>query len=180
MNAPGSSLLKFQAGELAMSARILVVDDHEVVRQGLRSLLTARPDWEICGEAAAGEEAVQAVANLKPDVVILDVTMPGMSGLEAASRIIALGAGTRILIFTMHESQRMAVDVREAGAHGFVQKSQAARDLILAVERLLAGGTFFGDEPGDQPGVKKSDKPASAAKAAPNSGSVFCSAFCFA
>jgi DNA-binding NarL/FixJ family response regulator len=163
-----------------MSAKILIVDDHDVVRQGLRSLLAARPDWDICGEAAAGEEAVQAVAHLKPDVVILDVTMPGMSGLEAASRIIALGTGTRILIFTMHESQRIAVDVREAGAHGFVQKSQAARDLILAVERLLAGGTFFGDEATDQPGIKKSDNPKSAAKAAPDSGSVFCSVFAFA
>jgi len=163
-----------------MSAKILIVDDHDVVRQGLRPLLSARSDWEICGEAAAGEEAVQAVASLKPDVVILDVTMPGMSGLEAASRIIALGTGTRILIFTMHESQRIAVDVREAGAHGFVQKSQAARDLILAVERLLAGGTFFGGEPTDQPGIKKSDNPKSAAKAAPDSGFSFCSVFAFA
>jgi len=169
MYAPGPSLLGFQAGEYEMSAKILIVDDHVVVRQGLRSLLNARPDWEICGEAAAGEEAIHAVTNLKPDVVILDVTMPGMSGLEAASRIVALGTATRILIFTMHESLRMAVDVREAGAHGFVQKSQAARDLILAVERVLAGGTFFGDEPNsqpnDQPGTNKSDKPASAAKA---------------
>jgi DNA-binding NarL/FixJ family response regulator len=114
------------------------------------------------------------------NVVILDVTMPGMSGLEAASRIIALGTRTRILIFTMHESQRIAVDVREAGAHGFVQKSQAARDLILAVERLLAGGTFFSSEPNDQPGIQKSDKPASAAKAAPNSGLTFCNVFSFA
>src|SRR6266403_1706585 len=160
-----------------MSAKILIVDDHDVVRQGLRSFLTARSDWEICGEAAAGEEAVQAVANLKPDIVILDITMPGMSGLEAASRIIALGTSTRILIFTMHESQRMALDVREAGAHGLVQKSQAARDLILAVERLLAGGTFFGNEPDGHPELKKSDKRASAAKAAPNSGSSFCTAF---
>ena len=163
-----------------MSAKILIVDDHDVVRQGLRTLLAARPDWEICGEAAAGEEAVQAVANLKPNVVILDITMPGMSGLEAASRIIALGTGTRILIFTMHESQRMAVDVREAGAHGFVQKSQAARDLILAVERLLAGSTFFGGEPNDPPGIKESDKPDSAAKAAPASGLTFCAVFSFA
>jgi DNA-binding NarL/FixJ family response regulator len=106
-----------------MSARILLVDDHDVVRQGLRSLLATRPDWEICGEAAAGEEAVQAVANLKPDVIILDVTMPGgMSGLEAAPRMVALSTSTRIRIFTMHESQRMAVDVREAGAHSFLQK----------------------------------------------------------
>jgi DNA-binding NarL/FixJ family response regulator len=106
--------------------------------------------------------------------------MPRMRGLEAASRIIAFGTRTRILIFTMHESQRIAVDVRESGAHGFVQKSQAARDLILAVERLLTGGTFFGNEPTDQPGINKSDNPKSAAKAAPDSGLTFCNVFSFA
>src|SRR5258708_12464873 len=120
-----------------MSAKILIVDDHYVVRQGVRSILAERPEWEICGEAATGEEAVDAATTLRPDVVILDVTMPGISGLDAASRIIALGTGARILIFTMHESQRMAADVREAGAHGLLQKSQPARDLILPPHRLL-------------------------------------------
>ncbi|HEY4817106.1 MAG TPA: response regulator transcription factor [Candidatus Acidoferrum sp.] len=163
-----------------MSAKILIVDDHDVVRQGVKSFLAVRSDWEICGEAASGEEAVHAAETLKPDLIILDLTMRGMSGLEAASRIIGLGTGIRILIFTMHESDRIAVDIREAGAHGFVQKSQAARDLILAVERLLAGDTFFGRESDDQSQEKKEDKPASHAKAAPNSGPLFCSAFCFA
>jgi two-component system response regulator DegU len=78
--------------------KILVVDDHDLVRQGLRSLLAVRPDWEICGEARTGDEAVQAVADLKPDLVILDITMPGISGLEAATRIRALGTAVRILI----------------------------------------------------------------------------------
>lgn len=147
-----------------VSARILIVDDHDVVRQGLRSFLAARPDWEICGEASAAVPAIRAVGDLKPDVVILDVTMPGMSGLEAASRIVALGTGTRILIFTMHESQRMAIDVREAGAHGVVQKSRASDDLILAVERLLAGHTFFPDDAGDPNKPAKSGESARAAK----------------
>ena len=137
-----------------MSAKILIVDDHYVVRQGVRSILAERPEWEICGEAGTGEEAVDAAATLRPDVVILDITMPGISGLDAASRIVALGTGTRILIFTMHESQRMAADVREAGAHGLVQKSQAARDLILAVERLLTG-VFLDSELGA--GIARSD-----------------------
>ena len=163
-----------------MSVKILIVDDHDVVRQGVRSFLAVRPDWEICGEAAGGEEAIQTVTNLRPDVVILDLTMPGMSGLEVASRINALGTGSRILIFTMHESARIAVDIREAGAHGFVQKSQAARDLILAVERLLAGDTFFGRESDNPSQDKKAEKPAPHAKAAPDSGNSFCSAFCFA
>src|SRR5438270_12633056 len=127
-----------------MSVKILIVDDHDVVRHGLRSFLAARPDWEICGEARNGAEAIAAISALSPDLVILDVTMPGMSGLEVASHIRALGTATRILMFTMHESPRMAIDVQEAGAHGFVQKWQASRDLILAVERLLAGAPFCG------------------------------------
>ena len=157
-----------------MSARILIVDDHDVVRQGLKSFLAAREDWEICGEAASGEEAVRAVAALKPDVVILDLTMPGISGLDAAPRIVALGTGVRILIFTMHESKRLADDVRQAGAHGYVQKSQAARDLIAAVERLLSGDTFF--DPDLQAHATEAKK---AAPADPKSGTLYRTAFCF-
>jgi DNA-binding NarL/FixJ family response regulator len=110
-----------------MPVKILIVDDHEIVRQGIRSLLTrSRPEWEICGEATNGRDAIEAVRNLKPDVVILDVTMPVMSGLEAAQQIRKLGVATRILIFTMHESKRLAGEVREVGAHGVVLKVQAA------------------------------------------------------
>lgn len=163
-----------------MSARILIVDDHDVVRQGLRTFLAARSDWEICGEGRTGEEAIQAAATLKPDLVILDITMPSMSGLEAASRIRALGTPVRILIFTMHESPRIAIDVSEAGAHGFVQKSQASRDLILAVERLLAGDTFFGCQPDPPPQDKQSTSPIPAAKAAPKSDTSYRVAFGYA
>jgi DNA-binding NarL/FixJ family response regulator len=127
-----------------MSARILLVDDHEIVREGIRTLITrSRPDWEICGEARDGEEALEAVRTLKPDVVILDITMPKMSGLEAAPRIAKMGLGCRVLMFTMHDSDMLAREVRLAEAQGLVLKSQAARDLIRAVERLLHGGTFF-------------------------------------
>ena len=162
--------LNLRPGEHPMSAKILIVDDHDVVRQGLRTFLAARPEWEVCGEASEGEEAVRAVASLTPDVVILDVTMPGMSGLEAASRIVALGTGTRILIFTMHESQRMAIDVREAGGHGLVQKSRASSDLIAAIERLLAGDTFFDGESGSRLEGKESQESAPQVKRAANNG----------
>lgn len=127
-----------------MTNRILIVDDHEIVREGIRNLVgRARPAWEICGEAKNGKEAIEAVKSLRPDVVILDVSMPVMSGLEAAPHILRLGLNSRVLIFTMHESDRLAAEVRSTGAHGYVVKSQAARDLIVAVERLLDGGTFF-------------------------------------
>ena len=126
-----------------MSARILLVDDHEIVREGIRTLIArSRPEWEICGEARDGEEALEAVRALKPDVVILDITMPKMSGLEAAPRIAKLGLGCRVLIFTMHDSERLSSEVRQAKAQGLVLKSQASRDLIRAVDHLLSGGTF--------------------------------------
>ena len=127
-----------------MATRILLVDDHEIVREGIRTLITrSRPEWEICGEARDGEEALVAVRALRPDVVILDITMPKMSGLEAAPRIAKLGLGCRVLMFTMHDSERLSTEVRQAEAQGLVLKSQAARDLVRAVDRLLDGGTFF-------------------------------------
>jgi two-component system, NarL family, response regulator DegU len=129
-----------------MAARILIADDHEIVREGIRTLIDrSRPEWDICGEAKNGEEAIEAVKTLRPDVIVLDITMPKMSGLEAAPRIAKLGVGCRVLMFTMHDSDRLASEVRNAQAQGLVLKSQAARDLIRAIERLLAGGTFFTD-----------------------------------
>lgn len=128
-----------------MQARILIADDHEIVRQGLKALLaTSRPEWEVCGEAKDGTEAIEAARHLKPDVVVLDVTMPGMNGLEALSRMRKAGIDCPILIFTMHESDKLIAEVRRAGAQGYVVKSQAARDLVLAIDTILAGGTFFG------------------------------------
>ena len=132
--------------------RILIADDHEVVRRGVYAILReSRPAWEICGEAANGQEAVQAVAALQPDVVILDITMPVMNGFEAASRIARLNLACRVLLFTMHESESLIADIRSAGAQGYVQKSRAARDLIVAIETLLTGGTFFGSITKEKP-----------------------------
>jgi DNA-binding NarL/FixJ family response regulator len=126
------------------SPTILIVDDHEIVREGVRTLIArSRPLWRICAEAETGEQAIEKAQSLKPDVIVLDITMPKVSGLEAASRISALHLGSRVLMFTMHESKRLATEVRIAGAHGLVLKSQAARDLIRAIDHLLSGGTFF-------------------------------------
>jgi DNA-binding NarL/FixJ family response regulator len=112
-----------------MGPRILIVDDHEIVREGLRNLLSqSKPGWVICGQGKNGEEAVAAVRDLEP---------------EAARRIAKSGTGCRILMFTMHESDSLGREVRDAGAHGFVLKSEAARNLIVAIETILAGGTFF-------------------------------------
>ena len=128
-----------------MAAKILIVDDHEIVRRGIRFLLSElRPDWEICGEAGGGAAAIEGVKKLEPDVVILDIAMPFMSGIEAASRIAKMGTKSRVLLFTMYESERLVTEAQQAGAQGYVLKSQAAHHLVQAIDRLLAGGTFFG------------------------------------
>jgi DNA-binding NarL/FixJ family response regulator len=129
-----------------MSVRILIADDHEVVRQGVRTILSARPEWEICGEAVNGQEAVRLAGELAPDIIIMDITMPVMSGLEAARQLTKNKTSAAILIFTMHESRSLAESVKETGARGFVFKSRAARDLINALESLLSGGSYFGPE----------------------------------
>jgi DNA-binding NarL/FixJ family response regulator len=128
-----------------MAIRILLADDHEIVREGIRTLVArSGRGWEICGEARNGREAVEMARTLKPDIAVLDITMPEMSGLEAAKEISTSSSVCRSLIFTMHESSRLGIEARQAGAQGFVVKSQAARDLIRAIDDILGGKTFFG------------------------------------
>jgi DNA-binding NarL/FixJ family response regulator len=126
-----------------MPVKILVADDHEIVRRGVRHILSSRPDWEVCAEAADGLEAVALVKRLKPDVTILDISMPTMNGLDAAREIARLNLPTRVLIFTMHYSQDLQRTFRDTGARGYVLKAHAAKELIQAVETLLRGNTFF-------------------------------------
>jgi DNA-binding NarL/FixJ family response regulator len=120
-----------------MPRRILLADDHETIRKGLRSILGARPDWEICGEATNGREAVEQAARLKPDLVIMDIGMPGLNGLGATRQIIRELPATEVLILTMHDSEQIVWEALDAGARGFVLKSDAGRDLIAAAEALL-------------------------------------------
>jgi DNA-binding NarL/FixJ family response regulator len=123
--------------------RVLVADDHEVARKGIRALLESHPGWEVCCEAANGRDAVSDTFRLKPDVVLLDIAMPGLNGLDATRQILAEAPDTRIMILTMHDSEQVVREVLAAGALGFLLKSDAARDLVAAVEALQNHRTFF-------------------------------------
>lgn len=125
------------------SHRILVADDHEVVRHGLRVLLEAQPGWQVCGEAITGREAVQQVKQLKPDLVVLDITMPDLNGLEALRQILKVAPRTQVLVLTVHESDEIVHRVLAAGARGYLLKSDAGRDLVAAVEALSQRKSFF-------------------------------------
>jgi len=123
--------------------RIVIADDHEIVRRGLRSLLEAVAGWEVVAEASSGREALEKVQELHPSLAILDVGMPVMNGLEATRNIVKTSPQTQVLILTMHETEQMVRDVLDAGARGYVLKSDAGRDLVSAVEALLQHRTFF-------------------------------------
>jgi DNA-binding NarL/FixJ family response regulator len=119
-----------------MTVRILVVDDHPVVRHGLRALLGSRPEWEIIAEAEDGIEAVEKADRLQPDIVLLDISMPKMDGLEACRRIRRNVPKSEVLIVTQHDSPQMMREALGAGARGYVVKSDAARDLLAAVDAV--------------------------------------------
>jgi DNA-binding NarL/FixJ family response regulator len=123
--------------------RILVVDDHDVIRKGLQALLGTQSGCEVVGEAVDGREAVEKAAQLKPDIVILDIRMPGIDGLEATPLILAASPQSEILIFTLHHSELMERTALEAGARAYVRKSDAARDLLAAVKALSEQSTYF-------------------------------------
>ena len=127
----------------AKKLRILVADDHELVRRGIRGLLRARRGWTVVGEAANGREAVEKTNKLKPDVVILDISMPDLDGLQATRRIRDAVPTTEVVVLTMHESDQMVRRVLDAGALGFVLKSDLAKHLVTAVKDVSAGKQFL-------------------------------------
>lgn len=126
--------------------RILVADDHDVVRQGLTSLLGRRPDWQVCAEASNGREAVKLTERFRPNVAILDLSMPELNGLEATRQIRKVSPETEILVFSMYENEQFVRELLSAGARGYVLKSDVATQLVLAVETVARHKPFFTSE----------------------------------
>jgi DNA-binding NarL/FixJ family response regulator len=123
--------------------RILLVDDHELVRKGIRSLLSTRPEWQVCGEAENGKEAVELVEELAPDVVVMDVSMPVMDGLGALAAIHQTSPELPIIMMTMHDTEELTAHVVEAGAKGLLSKSEAASELLNAIDSVSRQEAYF-------------------------------------
>jgi DNA-binding NarL/FixJ family response regulator len=123
--------------------KILIADDHEMVRQGVRHTLLANPDWEVSGEAANGQDAVELSRREQPDIAIIDLSMPGLSGLEAIRQMVMVSPRTRILVLSMHDSEKLIHDVLAAGAQAYLLKSEAAGQLLVAVKALIEGRPYI-------------------------------------
>jgi DNA-binding NarL/FixJ family response regulator len=122
--------------------KILIADDHEVVRHGVRDLLSSQPGWEVCAEAASGRDALGMIGDFQPDVAVLDLSMPGLNGMDTARQVRKVSPDTKIIIFTMHETEELVREVFRAGAQAYVLKSDAGTHLVAAVNAVLEGRHF--------------------------------------
>jgi len=129
-----------------MSIRIILADDHRIVREGLRSLLEGQPDMEVVAEAEDGQEAVQLVRELVPDVVIMDVTMPGVNGIMAAHQVMAGYPDVKVIALSMHTEKQFVMKMLDAGAAGYLLKDCAFEELARAIKAVIAGNTYLSPE----------------------------------
>jgi DNA-binding NarL/FixJ family response regulator len=122
--------------------RVLVVDDHAVIRRGVQGILSTYPEWDLCGETDNGQDAIRLAGELAPEVVIMDVSMPGMNGLEATRIIHEVLPDTKVLLLTLHSSSEFVRSAFRAGARGYVLKSDAENELVRALNVVIGEGTY--------------------------------------
>ena len=127
-----------------MPVNILIADDHDIIREGIKSVLAARPEYKVCAEAANGEEALELVEQFKPDVLLLDVSMPKLSGLDVLARIKKLSPETKIIMITVHKMGAYVLKAIRSGVAGYINKENVAEELIIALARVLRGQTYLG------------------------------------
>lgn len=123
--------------------RIVVVDDHLILLQGVKKLLESEPGYDVVGEASNGRQGVELIRRLKPDIAVLDITMPGLNGLDAARAVAKLSPQTKTILLTMHNENPYVIEAMEAGVHGYVIKSQTAGDLLRAVKEVSANRVYL-------------------------------------
>jgi DNA-binding NarL/FixJ family response regulator len=126
--------------------KILLVDDHQMVREGIKSVINSREDYKVVGEASNGEEAVEKAFKLKPDVVVMDINMPGMNGIEAVMKIKNLNKGIKILMLTMIDNEKFIIDALSSGANGYLNKGADISELLRAIKKLSEGGEYLTKE----------------------------------
>ena len=119
--------------------RVLIADDHEMVRRGIRALIEQHEGWQVCGEATNGQEAIDLAVSLLPELIVLDLSMPVMNGLQAAKKIRELVPATKIIVLSMHDSPHARREVQKSGAHAYVTKAAAATELSAAIKSLGLG-----------------------------------------
>ena len=128
--------------ERRVMPRVLIVDDHAVIRRGVQGILSTYPEWDLCGEADNGQDAIRLAGELAPEVVIMDVSMPGMNGLEATRIIHDVLPETKVLLLTLHSSSEFVRSAFRAGARGYVLKSDAENELVRALNVVIGEGTY--------------------------------------
>jgi DNA-binding NarL/FixJ family response regulator len=138
----GAVSTEMESGGKVTPIRILLVDDHEIARRSIRSVLSRQAGLDVIGETADGEEAVKKAEELHPTIILLDISLPGISGIQAARQIRAVSPNSRIIFVSQHDSIQTAKDALSVGAHGYVVKSDAGRDLLMAIGTVYEGRTF--------------------------------------
>jgi CheY-like chemotaxis protein len=129
--------------DIGPRSRILIADDHEVLRRGIRTMLESEKNWEVCGEAINGQEVIEKAIALNPDLIILDINMPVLNGIAAVRRIVRDCPKTRVLVFSVHESDQTVHEILSSGAHGYLSKAKGGEELVEVAKLLLSGKTFY-------------------------------------
>jgi DNA-binding NarL/FixJ family response regulator len=141
-----------------MAYSIFIVDDHDIIREGLKTILRRQPDYEVIGEAKDGEEALEKVSSLKPDILLLDITMPKKTGLEIIEQVLRKSPSTKILIISVHKANAYVLKALQSGVKGYLSKENAADDLLQALRKIVSGQVYLDAQASDYL-LKKVSKP---------------------